>query len=82
MDSTTFELVWYEIFGDKYIDSILLKNMDLMELKKVFSIEYDEAIYYSYEVKECHLDFLQQFSEHKINLSNFAYFVEPKSDHT
>jgi hypothetical protein len=76
-----WEITWYEKIGDKMLGTITLKNIDSLELKKVFSQPLDEPMIYMYSINENHANYLQNIVDqenidHKINLEDYEYFLE------
>jgi hypothetical protein len=76
-----WQVSWYEKIGDQLLGELILKNIDLLELKQIFSVPLDEPMIYVYPISEIHQAYLQkkidqEKIDHKINLSKYDYFIE------
>lgn len=69
-------LRWYQKKGDSLIGEIPLLDINVDDIRKLFSECDQNPLYDSYCVKDQHIDFLQHFIEEKIDLDVFDYFVE------
>jgi hypothetical protein len=73
------QITWYEIEGDRLVGESILNGVDLSEMKILFNVLPNEEMVYVYPVSEAHIQYLQQFTKHKIDLKQYAYFVEGSS---
>jgi hypothetical protein len=76
-----WEVTWYEKIGDKLLGQVILRNIDSLELKQVFSAPLDEPMIYVYPINEIQKDYLQKIIDqesidHKIDLKKYDYFLE------
>ncbi len=78
MESIKIEhkLSWYEKYGDEFIGECTLEDMSLTELQNLFEQQSDDPMIHCYPVLPSHLDYLQKFVKHRIDLKLFDYFVE------
>ena len=61
--------------GDAHIGDAEL-NISEIELQKLYGL--DEPIIACYDVEPQHLNVLQEYTNHKIELDKYDYFVEAK----
>jgi hypothetical protein len=76
-----WQVSWYEKIGDQLLGELILKNIDLLELKQIFSVPLDEPMIYVYPISEIHQTYLQkkidqEKIDYKINLNKYDYFIE------
>ena len=70
------ELTWYEKDGDLLVGESILTGINLITLKQLFGLLPDDPMAYVYPVNESHIDYLQEFTSHKINLNKYDYFLD------
>lgn len=69
-------LRWYKKAGDAAVGEECLKDINLNKLRNLFNVPCDDPMFDCWEVKEEHLENLQQYIKHFINLKKFDYFIE------
>ncbi|AFY61912.1 colicin E3-like toxin immunity protein [Synechococcus sp. PCC 6312] len=76
MQDICLELTWYAKEGDQFIGETVLKEVDLAKLRNLLNLPPDDPISYIHPIKEAHASFLQGFTNIKIDLSEYDYFIE------
>ena len=74
-----YELTWFEKQSDAFIGKCLIDEISLSELQKLFRQPPEEVMVYCYPVLSSHVEYLQKFVKHQINLKLYDYFIEPYS---
>lgn len=74
-------LSWYDNKSDSLIGEIVLENIEVEVLRKLFNpSKEDPMVYMVYEVTKENISGVQQLTSHKIEIDKYTYFVEAYQD--
>ena len=81
MSGVTRMIRWFQKDpGEEFVGEATLRDVDLGELQRLFSVPRDNPMYESYPVRQEHVSTLQAHVDVPIELDRYEYFVEADAD--